>query len=597
MKAFASLFAVFLLLPFTALAQTSNAAKSPAAELIGLWEAKQRFGPEVRGTLVIRQLGSRWLAEIAGRTLEPTVAGDSISFAVPNELGRFVGKLDSRRLNIIGHWIQPGTPEFGPLASPVILTKRGAMWQGTVTPMESSMTFYLLVKVKEDGSLSAFLRNPERNIGVNQYPVDHLEREGDAIKVFAAAKDSGTARLLAEGKYDGKRETLSIYFGDRGGSYDFRRVAPDGISNFYPRGRRNAAYVYQVPLTLDDGWPTASLEEVGISQPVIERFVRMVIDTPIDSVHAPEVHGVLIARHGKLVFEEYFHGADREKPHDMRSASKSLTATLIGAAINSGVPLKVSTPVYQIMNGGTFPDGLDPRKRELTLEHLLTMSSGLDCDDADPNSPGREDYVTDESPEPDYYKATLALKNIRDPGAKAVYCSINPNLAGGVLKQATGRSLPDLMQELVAEPLQMKLYYLGITPTGDAYMGGGAKFLPRDFLKLAQLHLNGGTWNGHRVLTPDWVRRSTTPQYKFSETAPLQYGYLWWTYDYPYQGRKVRAYYASGNGWQHAIAIPELDLVIGFYAGNYADRLPLHQDYIPNWILPAVSEASPPKRR
>ena len=235
------------------------------------------------------------------------------------------------------------------------------------------------------------------------------------------------------------------------------------------------------------------------------------------------------------------------------------------------------------------PD-LEPRKRALTLENLLTMSSGLDCDDADDNSPGREDYMVDESGATDYYKYTMALKMIREPGEKAVYCSVNPNLAGGVLKVASGRSLPELMQELIAEPLQIKRYYMPLTPTGDAYMGGGVRFLPRDFMKLAQLYVNGGTWNGRRILTPEWCRRATSPQYKFSETSKASYGYLWWMLDYPYKGRTVRAYFASGNGWQHAIGIPELDLVIAFYAGNYNDKLPLHDDYIPKYILAAVDE-------
>jgi CubicO group peptidase (beta-lactamase class C family) len=297
---------------------------------------------------------------------------------------------------------------------------------------------------------------------------------------------------------------------------------------------------------------------------------------------------VLIARHGKLVLEEYFHGENREKPHDTRSAAKSLTATLIGAAINAGVPLKPSSPVYQVMNGGAFPPGLELRKRALTLEHLMTMSSGLDCDDEDESSPGREDFMVDESGATDYYKYTMDLKMIREPGEKAVYCSVNPNLAGGVLKRASGRPLPELMHDLLAQPLQIRRYYLGLTPTGDAYMGGGARFLPRDFMKLAQLHVNGGTWNGRRILTEEWCRRATSPLYKFSATSKASYGYLWWVYDYPYKGRTVRAYFASGNGWQHAIGIPELDLVIGFYAGNYVDDLPLHREYVPKWILPAV---------
>lgn len=114
--------------------------------------------------------------------------------------------------------------------------------------------------------------------------------------------------------------------------------------------------------------------------------------------------------------------------------------------------------------------------------------------------------------------------------------------------------------------------------------------MPRDFMKLAQLYVNGGTWNGRRILTPEWCRRATSPQYKFSETSKASYGYLWWMLDYPYKGRTVRAYFASGNGWQHAIGIPELDLVIAFYAGNYNDKLPLHDDYIPKYILAAVDE-------
>jgi CubicO group peptidase (beta-lactamase class C family) len=577
---------ILVLLFISPAVRVSTAQSNSAKELAGLWEAKRRFGPDIRGTLLIRQTNGRWQAEIAGETASAKLVGDAISFELPDGENSFQGKIDKRRTRIVGHWIQPTN-----YASPVTLTRDGRdVWRGNVLPYDDTFTFYLMVKVRDDGSVGAFLKNPERNVGFNQYPVDHIEREGESVKLLAASKGSEKGRVVTDGRYDAELKILSIYFPSRGGTFDFKRVAANETSDFYPRGRPTAPYVYTPPPAFDDGWPTASLEEVGISRAGIEKFIQMIIDTPIDSVNAPEVHGVLIARHGKLVLEEYFHGENREKPHDTRSAAKSLTATLIGAAINAGVPLKVSSPVYQVMNGGVFPTGLEPRKRALTLEHLLTMSSGLDCDDADDNSPGREDFMTDESGATDYYKYTMDLKMIREPGEKAVYCSVNPNLAGGVLKHASRRSLPDLMQELVAEPLHINRYYLGLTPTGDSYMGGGARFLPRDFMKLAQLHVNGGTWNGRRILTPEWVSRATSPLYKFSETSKARYGYLWWVYNYPYNGRTVRAYFASGNGWQYAIGIPELDLVIGFYAGNYNDDLPLHKEYIPKWILPAVDE-------
>ena len=102
----------------------------------------------------------------------------------------------------------------------------------------------------------------------------------------------------------------------------------------------------------DDGWPVGTLEDVGLSREGISRFIQMLIDMPIDSVHASDIHGVLIARHGRLVLEEYFHGFHRGEPHDTRSASKSVTSVLTGAAILHGYPIGPSTPVYEAMYGG-----------------------------------------------------------------------------------------------------------------------------------------------------------------------------------------------------------------------------------------------------
>jgi len=120
-------------------------------------------------------------------------------------------------------------------------------------------------------------------------------------------------------------------------------------------------------------------------------------------------------------------------------------------------------------------------------------------------------------------------------------------------------------------------------------MTGGTRFLPRDFLKLAQVHLNGGSWKGHRVYSEEWSRRATTNYYE-SPAYKLKYGYLWWVTDYPYQGRTIRAYFASGNGGQISMGIPELDLAIVFHAGMYNDigGRKATREYVPEFILPAV---------
>jgi len=454
------------------------------------------------------------------------------------------------------------------------------------------MTHYLMIKERPDGSTGAFLRNPERHLGWLRYRVDHIERDGKATKLFAADQGNEKGRLIAEGSYNAEAGILSIYF-DRGGTFDFRRVAADEKSDFYPRGRPSVSYQYAPPLKLDDGWQTGTLEEVGISRAAIEKFIQIVVDTPMDAVNAREDHGILIARHGKLVLEEYFHGEHREKPHDTRSAAKSIGSDMTGAAMYSGIPIKTSDFVYRIMNGGEFPAGLDPRKRALTLEHLLTMSSGLDCDDWDTreNSPGYEDNFWNQEKEPSFYKWTMALNMKREPGAKAFYCSAGADLVGGVLARAARKSAQELFHELLAEPLGIKKYYLLVSPAGEFALPGSARFPPRDFMKLGQLHLNGGTWNGRRIFTPEWSRRSTATAFREVGGRPRQYGYLWWIIEYPHKGRTVRAYFAAGNGGQIVMAIPDLDLVIAFYGGNYNDpSLFIPQNvYVPQYILPAVN--------
>src|SRR4029077_186402 len=147
-------------------------------------------------------------------------------------------------------------------------------------------------------------------------------------------------------------------FPGRGGSYDFRRDGDD--SEFYPRGSRPAPYVYAPPPALPDACATATIDAANIDRDAMERFIQKLLDMPMDSTDALQIHGVLIARHGKLVLEEYFHGEHRDKPHMTRSAAKSVTAVLVGAVMQAGAPLKLTSPVYEVMNGGAFPSDLDP---------------------------------------------------------------------------------------------------------------------------------------------------------------------------------------------------------------------------------------------
>jgi CubicO group peptidase (beta-lactamase class C family) len=240
------------------------------------------------------------------------------------------------------------------------------------------------------------------------------------------------------------------------------------------------------------------------------------------------------------------------------------------------------------MNGGREPEGLEPRRRAMRLEHLLTMASGLACDDSDGGSPGREDTMQNQDREPDWYRFALALPMAGYPGGPSRYCSAGANLAGGVTARLAGRSLLSMFERLVAQPLGIERYAVNLMPTGEAYGGGGIHIGPRDLLKVGQTMLDGGRWKGRQVLDAGWVVRATSP---LKSLGDVRYGYLWWVIDLEAaDGRSFRAFYAGGNGGQVLMVIPGLDVVVSFLGGNYGDPVFYvpQREFVPKYVLPMV---------
>jgi CubicO group peptidase (beta-lactamase class C family) len=576
---------------FGCLVVAAAAATAVAADdLSGLWTAKKRFGPDVRGTLILQRSGKKWIADLAGRALPVSSENGELTFTVSNG-GRFQGKLDERGI-VRGFWYRFGTPVNGgdrttPIsASPVVLKPDGAnRWRGSVDPGEDAFTFYLLLQPQPDGSFHALLRNPEFDLGTQQ-GVERLTRDG--IKLRLIGKRGGKEQDVALGTYDAENQVMTLVFPSRGGSYDF--VRDTAGSAFYPRGKEPGRYAYRQPLALDDGWPVSTLDAENVDRATMEKFVQGILDMPMDSNDTPQFHGVLIARHGKLILEEYFHDQDRDKLHNLRSASKSLTSLIIGAAMHAGVPLKLSSPVYQVMNGGAFPADLEPRKRSMTLEHLITMSGGYFCDDTNDDAPGNEDKMWDQTEEPDFYRYTMKVPLATPPGENSVYCSAMPNLALGMAGRAAHEDPMVLFDRLIARPMKIRDYEWGLDGVGHPYGGGGMNLLLRDFAKIGQLTLNGGTWGGRRIVSQQFAARAASPLYHLRK---IEYGYLWWIEDYPYKDRTVRVFSARGSGGQTVTVVPDLDLVVATLGGSYSSRKGMQAASvvpIPRIILPAVRE-------
>jgi CubicO group peptidase (beta-lactamase class C family) len=518
-----------------------------------------------------------------GLTAAVSVNNNELAFELPNREGGFRGKRQADG-TIRGFWFSNTVNA----ATPVTLAAQGSnRWSGQVVPLEDTQTFYLLLKKQADGSLAAVLRNIERDYG-GQLGVRGFTRNGSAVALTGRRGAQTRDTVIVTGTIDSARRVITFNFPARGGTYDFRRD-DDEQSGFYPRGRNPARYVYRAPPALDDGWTTGTVDEVGIDRAGVERAIQHLIDMSMDSINAPQAHALVIIRNGKLVLEEYFHGEHRDKVHNTRSASKSVTATIVGATMFAGAPIRLSAPVYQVMNGGSFPRDLDARKRAMTLEHLLTMSSGYFCDDNNDAAPGNENRMWDQEEHPDFHTFALNLPMAYEPGDTAIYCSINPNLALGVLGRATGESPAYQFDRLVAAPLGINHYAWALDRARNPYGGGGMALRARDFAKFGQLMLNKGMWRGKRILSDDFVARASSPLTKIN--GQREYGLAWWPQTYPYMNRTVRAYSALGAGGQVVYVVPELDLVIATMGGSYASRgwRYLTGEFITSFVLPSVN--------
>jgi len=561
------------------------AASTTESDLAGLWEARRILGPEESGPLLIRKAADRLVAEIGGNRAEVSIEEGALAFALPSG-AQFNGELEEGG-NIRGHWLQPRSKLDGNVfGTPVLLRPHDDGWHGEISPQPDTATFYLLLTPGDD-ELGAELINPDRNLGVFA-GLTRLVRDRDSISLMGSFRGRGAERVMFRGEYYPDEDTIGLRYPGRGGAYDFHRVETGEAIGFLARASTSDFDLNLSP-SLDDGWETAAPMDVGIDVAPIEQMIREHILKPPVSTHDLSIHALLIARNGKLAVEEYFHGYHRDLPHDSRSASKSVTSILAAAAMHDGIDLSWDTAAYPLFDTAELLQR-EPERGDITLRHLVNMNTGLDCDDRNPESAANEDYLWDHADELDFYEHTINVDVVRPPGQVATYCSASANLAGGVIAAVADKSLLSLIEQLVAEPLAIKRYSVPHSPDGHPFMGGGIRWLARDFLKFPQLLLNDGVWNGRRVLSEPDVQRMLTPAVKMD--GGRDYAYLWWIADYPYRGRTMRAHFMGGNGGQIAMLIPELDLSVVFNAGNYSDRVMfrIQEELIPNFILPAIME-------
>jgi CubicO group peptidase (beta-lactamase class C family) len=359
---------------------------------------------------------------------------------------------------------------------------------------------------------------------------------------------------------------------------------------------------YQKPPTTGDGWMTASLSEVGMDEkPILELLSMLAQQNELN------IHSLLIVKDGKLVFETYYPGDDitvtdklsftrrdfdRDTLHCLASASKSVTSILFGMAVDQGKITNLDEKMF-----ASFPEYAelsDQGKDEITLRHLLTMTSGLAWDESSyPFSDPRNDLNNMVLVSPDPIRFMLAKPLINKPGEVWLYNSGVTNLLGEILNRKTGTSLVEYARANLFNPLGITSFeWLTFPAAPKMAVTSSLLYLePRDMAKIGQLYLQQGKWNGVQIVSPQWVQESTAMSVRVPiEYGPtfqnIGYGYQWWHGRFAYG--ETDAIYAAGWGGQFILIMPKINTVIVTTGSNYAGDYSPVFDLINNYILDSI---------
>jgi len=355
-----------------------------------------------------------------------------------------------------------------------------------------------------------------------------------------------------------------------------------------------AALLLAVPMAVQAApadWPTAAPAAEGLSAARLDAM-----SAAIKAGQFQQITSVLVARHGKLVFEAYY---DEGKPNggaearrNTRSVTKTVTAMLAGAALDRHALPGVSVPIKAYLKDRPPAANPDPRKDRVTVEDLLTMSSIAECDDDNQYSRGNEErmYVIE-----DWLGFYLDLPVRGFPpwstrpeaspyGRAFSYCTAGVTALGAVIQSAVGKPLPAFADEVLFRPLGIDKPEWQVSPLGLAQGGGGLGLRSRDLLKLGQLYLDQGRWAGRQVLSTSYVAAATAPHAQARSDA--DYGYLIWLQTFA--GHK--AWVMSGTGGNKVVIVPDLALVAVITTTNFDVRQPhaISEKLLTEHILTAV---------
>jgi CubicO group peptidase (beta-lactamase class C family) len=343
-------------------------------------------------------------------------------------------------------------------------------------------------------------------------------------------------------------------------------------------------------------WPRGTPASVGLNPAVLDS-----IDAEIGSGKYGFVDRMLVIRHGRVAFDKRYehdyvkaYGDSARTPnplnahdpggpfnyfnpwwhpyyrrgtlHTLQSVTKTVASVIIGTAVTRGEFPSLDTPVLRFFDTTTVAN-IDDRKRRMTIRHLLTMTGGIDWNENLPYIDPKNSAGALEA-SPDWVRFTIDRPMMREPGTQFNYSSGESTLLAHVFRVATGRDIEEYGAEQLFRPLGIEQWFWKRTPSGTPDTEGGLYLEAGDLARIWQLFLQGGMWQGRRLLSADWVRQSVTPAIATGASPnAAQYGYKWWLYRNPVDSTRF-IWTGSGFGGQFPMTFPELDMVVVFNGWN-----------------------------
>lgn len=355
------------------------------------------------------------------------------------------------------------------------------------------------------------------------------------------------------------------------------------------------------PAAMNDGWAVLSPQQQHFDDALI-----CAIGPQLEKLPEGSPNGVVIVRHGVLVYEAYFTDHDQRWPeqhwgetppslphdagtkHDLQSITKSVVGLLVGIARDRGMINSVETPVLSFFPD--YGDLDDPAKAQITVRHMLTMTAGLRWRYKPYLETAR---LTDAAPDP--YRFVLQQPLVRKPGTWWHYNNGSAEVVGGILQRAAGRPLDQFAKEVLLDPLGITDWEWGKMASGKPAASWGLRLRPRDLAKIGQLVLDHGVWHSRQIVSAGWIKEMTTPQVikpKFS------FGHLWWLDRRSVAGHDFDLIYGSGWGGQCLYIVPSLDLVVVVMAGVHnfdgqGDQNVAGDTVLTKFVLPAATDLVP----